>query len=93
MRRFTPLNDTFFARNAWSSKRPGFIVADDAHGKHIHLEIGQVHDRVAAATRHNGALAVLQNEHRGLARNPRNLTIDKLVGHQVGKYRNGNVGE
>ncbi len=72
---------------------PRLIIADDAHRKHIHFEIGQVHDRVCAAARHNGALAVLQNEHWGLARNPRNLAINKLVGYQVGEHRYGNVRE
>ncbi len=71
----------------------GLVVADDADRKNVDAQRSQVHHRIAAAAGNHGALAMLQDQHRRLARDARNLAKDEFVGHQVGQHGDRDVGE
>ncbi len=72
---------------------PGFVVADDADGKNIHAEIGEIIGGVGAAAGDDRALAMLENQHRRFARHARNLAEDEFVGDQVAQHRDGDLGK
>jgi hypothetical protein len=71
----------------------GFIHADCAYGQHIDTEIREIVGRVGAATWHDSAVAMLQNQNWGLARDTRNLAEDEFVGYHVTEYGNRDIGE
>ncbi len=78
---------------ALQQQAAGFVVAHHAHRQDVDPQRGQVHDGVGAAAGHHGALAMLQDQHRGLARDAGDLAEDKLVGHQVGQHCDRDVAE
>ncbi len=69
----------------------GLVVADHAHGQHVHTQRRQVHDGVAASAGHHRALAMLQDEHRRLPRDAGDLAENELIGNQVTEHRDGEV--
>jgi hypothetical protein len=84
-----------FWRNERKSRRPGsrFVVPDHADRQHRNSEIGQVVDGIAGAARHHRTFAMAQDQHRGLARYPRNLAVDELVGDQVSQHGDAELGK
>src|SRR5437868_8183234 len=69
----------------------GFVVSHYAHRQDVDIKRGKITDGVAASARHHGALAMLQDEHWRLARDPRDFAEDKLIRHQVAQYRDGHT--
>ena len=69
------------------------VVTNGADRQHVHSQVGQIVDRVGSAARHHGAFAMLQDQHRSLARHARDFSIHEFVGHQVPQHRDGDLGE
>src|SRR5205085_8581668 len=61
----------------------GGVITYDPYRQHSHAEVGEIANGVATAARDDVALAVLEDEHWRLARNPRNLAKDELISHQI----------
>src|SRR5207244_7179754 len=49
---------------------PRFIVSKHAHGQDVHAQIGEIINRVGAATRHHRPLPVLENQYRSFSWDP-----------------------
>ena len=71
----------------------GFVVAHHADGQGGDAEGGEVHDGVGSAAGNQGALAMLEDEHRGFAGDAGDLAGDELVGDEVGHDEHAEVGE
>ena len=80
-------------RNALSSRRPGFIVADDADRKHVDAQVGEIIYRIGAAAGDDGAFAMFEDEYGRFARDAGDFAEDKFVGHQVAENGDGDFGE
>ena len=89
--RAMPLVGIFFSRSLASSSSPGSSSPTTPTGKHFHAQRSQVHDGVAAAAGNDGTFAMLQDEHRRLARDARNFAKNEFVGHQIGQHGDGDV--
>ena len=83
----------FLLVEAFQQQRAGLVVADHADRKNVDAQRGEVHDGVGAASGNDRALAMLQDQHWGLARNAGDLAEDELVGDQVGQDGDGNFAE
>src|SRR5580700_2345588 len=74
-------------------KLTGLIVTDDADGKHVDSEIGEVVDGIAAAAGDDLAVVMLENQDGSFAGDARNFAEHELVGNQVGEHSHGQLGE
>jgi len=63
------------------------VAADDADRQGARAEGTQVGHRVSSSTRDDDRLAVDQDRHRRLAGDPRDVAVDKLVGHEIAEDR------
>src|SRR6476646_677720 len=70
-----------------------FVVADDAHGKDSHTQIGQVVNSVAGAAGDHRAVTMAQDEHWRFTGDARNFAIDKFVGNQVTQDGDAELGK
>jgi len=70
-----------------------FEFANDAYRQDVHSEVGEVVDGIRASARNDLAVAMLQDEHGRFARDARNLAEHELVGYQIRKNRNGELGK
>ena len=71
----------------------GLVVADDADRQHVDAQVGEIIDGIGSAAGHDAAFAMLENQHRSLARNARDFAENKFVGHQVAEHGDGDLGE
>ena len=71
----------------------GGIPAQDAYWDGMGLQRDQIVDGVGRAPGKNARLLVLEDEHRGLARNPGELSEHELVRHQVAVNDDGTAGK
>ena len=88
-----PLMEIFLLAKALQQQAAGFVVAYHANRKNVDAQRGQVHHRIRAASGNYGALAVLQDQHRRLARDAGDFAEDEFVGDQVRQNRDGDFGE
>ncbi len=73
--------------------RPGFVVANHAHGKDCHAQIGQIINGIARAAGNYRAITVAQDEHRRFPRDAGDLAINKLVGNQITQHGDAELGK
>ena len=62
---------------------PRSVLANDRNRQHLCPQGGKIVGCVSAAAWNQLRLAMLQDQHRSLARNSRNVAITKFVGHKV----------
>src|ERR1035438_9820537 len=85
-------------RNAFMTKGAqqhpsGLVVPDHSHRQDIHPEIGQIVDRIRAATGNYFAVMMLQNQNGSLARDPGDFAKYKFVRDQIREHRHGELGK
>ena len=59
------------------------IITDDSHRQNVDAQIREIVDCVRAAAGNDAAFAMLQDQDRSLARDPRDLAKNEFVGHQI----------
>ena len=82
-----------FVAKSFEQQASGFVVSHHSHGKNVNPQVGKIIDRIGAASRHDGSLAMLQNQDRSFPRHPRDFSKDEFVGHQVANHGDRDLGE
>ena len=76
-------NRDAFVTKMFDQQSSRLVIADNPDWQNVDPEIGEIIRRIGAAARSDGPFTMLENQHRRLARDTRNLTKDKLIGDQV----------
>ena len=74
-------------------KAARFVLSDDPDRQNVNFQVGKVVNSIRAAAGDDGALAMLEDEDGGFARDARNLAVDELVGNKVGERSDGHLGK
>ena len=85
-------------RNALVAERfdqqaAGLVVAHDADGQNIDVEVGEIIDGIGTAARNDRSLAMLEDQHGRFARDAGDFAVDEFVGDQVGEHGDGDFGK
>ena len=69
------------------------VVADHADGQHVDAQVREIADRIGAASGHDAAFAMFEDQDRSFARNPGDFAENKFVGHQIAEHGDRDFGK
>src|SRR5207237_8409019 len=84
--------NTFVAK-LFEQQAPRLIISDDTDRKNIHPKLGKIVDGVRASAWDYTALAVLENQTRGLAGDTGDFAEPDFIGHKIPDHGDGDLGE
>ena len=77
----------------FEQQAPRLIISDDTDRKNIHPKLGKIVDGVRASAWDYTALAVLENQNRGLAGDTGDFAEHEFICHKISDHGDGDLGE